>query len=263
MREAKTRYYLNVRVDNLTSDMALQRVEELVTQSKKNSRVFFTNVHSIHLSRKDPDLRAAINGADMVLPDGSGLMIAGRLLGKPIRENLNGTDFTPKVCEMAEARGWSVYLLGAKEEVVERCYENLQQRFPGLRLKGYHHGYFNEREEQSVIAEINNVRPDILLVALGSPLQEKWAARHASQIKVGVCFAVGGLFDFISQGKPRAPLWIRRLGMEWLFRFMQDPLDKWERIFIEIPVFLGLILTRNRKLISEEANPSLDWEEHL
>lgn len=258
MRETETHYYLNVRVDNLTTDTALQRVEELVTQNGKASRVFFTNVHSIHLSREDPDLQAAINEADMVLPDGSGLMIAGKLLGKPIRENLNGTDFTPRVCAMAEAKEWSVYLLGAREEVVKKCFENMRAQFPKLQLKGYHHGYFDDTGEESVIEEINELRPDILLIALGSPLQEKWAARYASRLNVGVCFAVGGLFDFISEEMPRAPLWMRRIGLEWLFRFMQDPFNKWERIFIEIPVFLSLVLTKNRELISEEVHTSLD-----
>lgn len=261
MRETTTRYFLNVRVDNLTTDTALKKVEEFITNTQNGEttrQVFFTNVHSIHLSRKDPDLQTVINKADMVLPDGSGLMIAGKLLGKPIRENLNGTDFTPRVCQMAEARGWSVYLLGAREDIVERCYRKMQTRFPELQLKGYHHGYFDDKEEEAVIDEINNSKPDILLIALGSPLQEKWIAGHASRLNAGVCFAVGGLFDFISEEKPRAPLWMRKLGMEWLFRFMQDPFNKWKRIFIEIPVFLSLILTKNQELITEETRPSLD-----
>lgn len=261
MKENYTRYFLNVRVDNVTSDVALRKVENFVTngRTEKGARqVFFTNVHSIHLSRTDHELQSVINNADMVLPDGSGLKIAGKMLGQPILENLNGTDFTPRVCQMAEKQGWSVYLLGAREETVARCYRNLQTRFPKLQLKGYHNGYFSKHEEKAIVDRINECKPDILFIALGSPLQEKWIAQHASDLEVRVCFAVGGLFDFISEDINRAPLWMRKAGFEWLFRFVQDPLNKWERIFIEIPVFLSLLFTKKQKLISKEARPSLD-----
>lgn len=240
----ETRYYMDVRVDNLSLDEALRQVENLIKQAEDDGvprQVFFTNVHSIHLARKNNRFQQYLDQADLVLPDGSGLKIAGKVLNMPILENLNGTDFTPKVCRMAEVGGWSMYLLGAKENVVKNCFDNMRSRFPNLSLAGYHNGYFSGEEENEIIAEINEKKPDILLVALGSPYQEKWVAQNADRLDVNVCFAVGGLFDFMSNEVERAPLWMRKLGIEWLFRFLQDPKAKWDRIFIEIPVFLSLI----------------------
>lgn len=251
----ETRFFMNVRVDNLSLDAALEGVETLLLDSRRDGvprEVFFANVHSIHLARKDREFRNFLNRADLVLPDGSGLNLAGRVLDMPIMQNLNGTDFTPKVCRMAEVGGWSVYLLGARREVVERCYHNLSKRYAHLELAGYHDGYFSEEDEGEIIRDINRAAPDLLLVALGSPRQEKWIARHAMHLNVGVCFAVGGLFDFMSNERARAPLWVRNLGMEWLFRFLQEPKGKWPRIFVEIPVFLSMVYKNRFSAIMEQ-----------
>lgn len=259
----ETRYYMDVRVDNLSLDMALERVETLIHESKRDGiprQVFFTNVHSIYLARKDPEFRRFLDQADLVLPDGSGLKIAGSILDMPIAENLNGTDFIPKVCRMAEVGNWSVYLLGAQEPIVQRCCRNLKLRFPHIPIAGFHNGYFSAAEEERVIYEINNLKPDILLVALGSPSQEKWVARNAGRLNAHICFAVGGLFDFLSDDKKRAPLWMRKSGIEWLFRFLQAPQNKWDRVLIEIPVFLWLVIQRKITLLIPRAHSiQLRW----
>jgi N-acetylglucosaminyldiphosphoundecaprenol N-acetyl-beta-D-mannosaminyltransferase len=239
-----TYYLFGVRVDNTRCESALERIRAYATQrvGSRAREVFFTNVHSIHLARHDPELRQCINHADLVLADGSGLNLAGKLFGSPIIENLNGTDFTPKVLSEALRNGWTVYLLGAAENVVRRCRDRLLKEFPGLKIAGFHHGHFPPAEEGSIVEEINRKRPNILLVALGSPLQERWIARHARELRVGVCVAVGGLFDFISGARTRAPHWVRALGIEWIYRFLQDPKSKWDRVVIEIPSFIGQLL---------------------
>ncbi|MEX1122468.1 MAG: WecB/TagA/CpsF family glycosyltransferase [Balneolales bacterium] len=244
MRE--TIYFLGVRVDNLTLEQALRRINGYISSSKAIScsrKVFFTNVHSIHLAKKDSDLYRCISNADMVLPDGSGLKIAGKVLNKPVKENLNGTDFTPIVCLMAESMGRSVYLLGAKKDVLIKCKKNLTKEFPNLNIIGAQHGYFDAAEEKKIIEDINKKKPDILLVAMGSPFQEKWITHNAPRLKARICLAVGGLFDFLSEELERAPLWMRKLGLEWVFRLLQDPRSKWSRVFIEIPVFFYLIMS--------------------
>ncbi len=243
----ETIYILGVRVDNLTLNQAVRRIRGYIDTSNKRKgarKVFFANVHSIHLARKNPDLYRNILNADLVLPDGSGLDIAGRLLNEPVKENLNGTDFIPVIFRAAERLGYSVYLLGAKPGTVDNCTDNLRIQFPNLEIAGSHHGYIDENLENKIIADINRKRPDILLVGMGSPLQEKWVTCNAPSLNVGVCFAVGGLFDFLSGEIERAPLWMRKTGMEWVHRFAQNPRDKWNRIFVEIPLFLFLILTR-------------------
>ncbi len=243
----ETIYFLGVRVDNLSLRNAISRVKGYIDNPNEHSRpkkVFFTNVHSIHLANRDPDLYRSILNADLVLPDGSGLNIAGKVMRKPVAENLNGTDFTPIVLRLAENLGYSVYLLGAKPNVIEQCTANVRRQFPSLHIAGAHHGYFKGEQEEGLIKDINEKKPDILLVGMGSPLQEKWITENASRLNTRVCFAVGGLFDFLSGNTARAPFWVRKIGFEWAHRFLQNPRDKWNRIFIEIPVFLYLVLTR-------------------
>jgi N-acetylglucosaminyldiphosphoundecaprenol N-acetyl-beta-D-mannosaminyltransferase len=238
--------FLGVRADKIDGTTALDSLRTFALRGGGRSPacVFFTNVHSIHLARRDQDFMDLINGADLALPDGTGLKIAGRLFGTPILENLNGTDLIPKFLEIAESEGLTVYLLGGLPEVVEGCYRWLSKTYPSLRIVGFRHGHFSPEEEKPIIEEINAVKPHILLVALGSPRQERWIARNSQHLKVGVCMGVGGLFDFLSGSRARAPRWMRQLGIEWVYRFIQDPKTKWDRVFIEIPTFLALIAAK-------------------
>lgn len=205
-------------------------------------KVFFINVHSIHIALRCSDLLQCINRADIVLPDGSGLKIAGKICGNPVVENLNGTDFTPKVLTMAQEEGFTVYLVGAREETLHACRKWLAANYPLLQIVGHHHGYFTVEQEHELIIDVNSKKPNIVLVALGTPRQELWISKHAPTLKAGICLAVGGLFDFLSGEQPRAPIWLRRIGMEWIFRFLYDPRTKWDRVIIEIPTFLILVL---------------------
>jgi N-acetylglucosaminyldiphosphoundecaprenol N-acetyl-beta-D-mannosaminyltransferase len=200
--------------------------------------VFFVNVHSLHLARKNGRFLHCVNGGDLVLADGSGLHLAGELLKTPIAENLNGTDFVPRVLREAEISRWSVYLLGARQEALERCEREIARKFPKLCIAGSHHGYFSKAEEAAILTEVNSAAPSILLVALGSPYQELWIGKYAPLLHARVCLGVGGLFDFLSGKRRRAPLWMRSCGIEWLFRFVVEPNMKWRRVLIEIPLFL-------------------------
>jgi N-acetylglucosaminyldiphosphoundecaprenol N-acetyl-beta-D-mannosaminyltransferase len=149
--------------------------------------------------------------------------------------------------------------LGARPGVVEACRQRLRERFPKLRVAGAHDGHFTAEGEKSILSDINEKQPAILLVALGSPLQEEWISRNAARLNVGVCLAVGGLFDFIAGVRKRAPSWMRATRIEWLYRFFQDPLSKWNRIVVEIPAFLlelaalRLVLPRVDPLLKHQA----------
>ena len=243
---------LGMYFDNITGVEALERVTHAVEHpGVRSTSVVFVNVHSVLLGRSDPAFRQIINSGDLVLPDGSGLAIAGRMHGERVKENLNGTDFTPRVLRLSAEKSWSVFLLGARREVVEQCCRNIEHWYPGVKIAGLHPGFFTRDEEDAIVAKINAAGPDILLVAMGSPLQEEWIARHHDRLRVRVAMAVGGLFDFLSGIRPRAPLWLRKFGLEFIFRFAHDPRGKWERIFVEIPWFLILVfwefITRSRK----------------
>jgi len=234
----------DVPIDNIDGSTALGYVERYGPRvdDREPRSVLFVNVHSLHLARRDVDFLDSLQKANLVLPDGSGLALAGKLLGHPIGENLNGTDFSPRVLELARDRQWSVFLLGGKAGVAERCKEVLLARWPGLAIVGMRHGHFSTEEEESIIAEINRIKPDLLFVAMGSPIQEKWIVQHAPALSVGMCFGVGGLFDFLAGERRRAPLWIRRVGLEWLFRFVMDPASKWDRVLVEIPLYVARVI---------------------
>ena len=251
-------HFFGVRFDNISKETALNTIYNFLTdkRKKKSRKIFFTNVHTIYLAGKNPEFAQTINNADLVLPDGSGLKIAGEIFSKPIKENLNGTDFAPLILETAVQLKAKVYLLGATEEVITRCVHKLNMKYPELIIAGFHSGYFLPGEKEKILTDMKNISPDIVLVAMGSPLQEIMVNKIAGQLKNSVCLAVGGLFDFMSGGKKRAPQLIRQLGLEWLFRFFQDPKTKWERIIIEIPAFLFSVI--KSRLFTNEIYSSAD-----
>lgn len=232
--------------DNIDRGLALAIIRRFLEDSEHHGPrlVSFANVHTITVARRDHELRYALHRADLVLPDGSGLALAGRVTGLPVRENLNGTDFIPLVLAMLAEQGRSVFLLGAREHVVAACAQDLPRRFPGLRIAGYRHGHFAGSDDGSVLAAITGARPDVLLVAMGTPVQEVWTTAVAHSLPVRICITVGGLFDFLSGERQRAPRWVRRLGMEWLFRFLHEPARKWDRVLMEIPGFLFRLAIR-------------------
>ncbi|MFI5236328.1 MAG: WecB/TagA/CpsF family glycosyltransferase [Ignavibacteriales bacterium] len=249
-------HFFGVRFDNITKASALKVIKNFLTNKQKPRKIFFTNVHTIFLAANNPAFAQSINNADLVLPDGSGLSIAGKLFSKPIKENLNGTDFTPLVLKTAAKLGSKVYLLGAAKEVVTECMYRLKEKFPGLKIAGHHPGYFPKEEEDKIVNEIKSISPDILLIAMGSPVQEQFAEKISRELHDTVCLAVGGLFDFIAGVRKRAPAIFRKTGLEWLYRFIQDPKTKWERIVIEIPLFLLSVISA--KLFTNSIYSSVD-----
>jgi N-acetylglucosaminyldiphosphoundecaprenol N-acetyl-beta-D-mannosaminyltransferase len=160
------------------------------------------------------------------------------MLNNPLLENLNGTDMLPYLCENAVKNRFRIFLLGAQPGVAEKAKANLIKKFNGLQISGTQHGYFGKEEEQKVIEKINKSKTDILLVALGVPKQEKWICGNLSKLQVKVAMGVGGLFDFYSGKIKRAPRWMREVGLEWLYRVLQEPKRMWRRYIIGNPLFL-------------------------
>jgi N-acetylglucosaminyldiphosphoundecaprenol N-acetyl-beta-D-mannosaminyltransferase len=249
-------HFFGVRFDNITRTTALKVIRDFLMNKQKPRKVFFTNVHTIFVAAKDTSFWQSINNADLVLPDGSGLSFAGKFFSRPVKQNLNGTDFTPLVLETAVQLGSTVYLLGAAQNIVTECVYKLKEKYPALKITGHHSGYFSQEEEDDLINEIKIISPDILLIAMGSPAQEFFADKISEHLNSTVCLAVGGLFDFIAGAKKRAPLLIRQTGLEWFYRFLQDPKTKWERIVKEIPLFLLSVITS--KLFTNNIYSSFD-----
>ncbi len=233
--------FLNFRFDRMSPREA---VELLLARllSRQGGRIYYANAHTMVTAAKNRALAQALEQKDLLLADGSGVRWGSALLRRPLIHNLNGTDLVPALCEAGKPRNLSVYLLGAKPGVVEEAAANLAKDYPGLVVAGTQHGYYSQEEAPQVLAAIREARPHLLLVAMGVPLQEIWIHQHADQLPGIACMGVGGLFDFIAKRVPRAPLWIRETGMEWLWRMMMEPGRLWKRYLIGNLVFLGLVL---------------------
>jgi N-acetylglucosaminyldiphosphoundecaprenol N-acetyl-beta-D-mannosaminyltransferase len=229
---------------NVTKDTALSHIQKTVCNQEKEC-ISFVNADCINISCEDSVYKNLLLTHDCILPDGAGIKIACRLIGEKLAENLNGTDFVPHLCKMAQENKYSIYLLGGTENVVEQMKTNLDKKYPGINICGTHHGYFdknNESKNNDIISSINLAAPNILLVAFGAPSQEKWMYKYESQLKTNVIMGVGGLFDFFSGHKKRAPMWIRKCNLEWLYRLNLEPRRLWKRYLIGNPLFIFRII---------------------
>lgn len=231
---------VGVSVASLGLDDAIAILQERI-RSRRFTRVGFLNAHVSNIACADQRLMSALRDF-LVLPDGVGVDIAARLLyGEAFPANLNGTDFVPALLA-ATAEPLTIGLLGAKPENVERAAAALAVRCPQHRVLVISDGFFSPLEEPAVLARAAEVRPDVLLVAMGVPKQEFFVAGRIGEEHATVTLAVGALFDFLSEAVPRAPGWVRRMRLEWLFRMLIEPGRLWRRYLLGNPVFLFHVL---------------------
>jgi len=199
------------------------------------------NPEIVWLCRRNEALRAAVNGAAMVLPDGIGIILGARILGTPFKAGrVPGVDFAAALfCKMAE-HGLSVFLLGAKPGVAELAGRNLAEKYGGLGIAGASDGYF--ADDESVIGKINASNPSLLLVCLGAPKQELWMAENMGRLRVPLCAGLGGALDIFAGKAKRAPVFFRRLGIEWLYRIVREP----HRIIrcLKLPLFVLAVIAK-------------------
>ena len=202
--------------------------------------VGIVNVAKIVNIQKDTVLRAGLNKADLVLADGMPLVWLSRMLGDPLPERIAGIDLMYRLLERASEKNYSVYFLGAKPKVVEKVVEVVKKTYPGLRIAGYRDGYFSQPEEYNVIENINKSSADILFVAISSPKKEIFLEKWRSHINVLICHGVGGSFDILAGVTKRAPLWMQKFGLEWLYRLIQEPRRMWKRYLVTNVIFIKL-----------------------
>jgi N-acetylglucosaminyldiphosphoundecaprenol N-acetyl-beta-D-mannosaminyltransferase len=241
-------FVVSSRVDALTIPQACEAI--LSPQLERAQLVFFAHPHALNLARFDRQLARRFAAADLVLPDGIGLRLAARILGFRLRHNLNGTDMLPLLCRGAAERGLPLVFVGGAPGVAQTCAERLKASEPGLDVAIATHGFQGAAETRALIERIRAVGPCVVLVGMGTPLQEAWATEHLSGLRGITAVTVGGVFDFYAGRIPRAPLWWRELGLEWLFRLIQEPRRLARRYLLGNPLFLTLAfaqrLTGNR-----------------
>ena len=212
----------------------LRRLEERPTNEPQ--QITYVNAHSMNLAQRNPEFRAALSRSAVVLNDGIGIGIAARMRGVRFPENLNGSDFTLRIISLASAHGWRVFLYGSHPGVAEAARTRLIAIEPRLQVAGVCDGYTNRPER--VLELIRNCGADLVVVALGQPAQEIWLAQNlnASGCHLGV--GVGAFLDFTSGRIKRAPTWMSRAGIEWVFRLTLEPTRLWRRYVIGSPLFL-------------------------
>ena len=233
---------LDVDIDRLGMDETVRRCAELIESGGPAQHVA-VNVAKIVALRDDPRLRAIVERCDLVSVDGQPLVWTSRLLGDPLPERVAGIDLMFRLLELAERRDYRVFVLGAKEDVLESAVARLTERYPRLTLAGFHHGYFADEESAEICAVVRASRPHILLVAMSSPRKEYWLAEHTADLGVPFSMGVGGSIDVVAGLTKRAPALMQRLGLEWFYRFLQEPLRLGPR-YLRTNARFAALLTR-------------------
>lgn len=218
--------------------------------ARGNGPFYLTSVNGEALARRalDPAFAALVDGADLISADGQPLVAASRLFSRHgLPERVATTDLYPIVARMAAETGVSFYLFGASEEVNRTTFDLTRRSFPGLDLRGRSHGYLSGAALERKLDEIDALAPDILWVAMGVPLEQEFVRRHAKRLtSVKIIKTSGGLFDFMSGAKKRAPKWMQAIGMEWAYRVWLEPRRLFKRYLTTNPVALMLLVTRTR-----------------
>jgi len=216
---------LGVAIDNLTMDEVLDTVEAQIAEGGFH-QIATANVDFLMRSVHDEELQETLCRCDLVLADGMPLVWASRLLGTGLKERVTGVDLVPRLAALSAQRGYRIFLLGANEASSAGTADWMHSNFPGSCVAGRYSPKYEQLEEmdhEDILSRIEAAQPDILLVAFGNPKQEKWLAMHRHRLKVPVCVGVGGSFDFLSGRISRAPMWMQRHGLEWLYRTIQEP----------------------------------------
>ena len=199
------------------------------------------NVAKLVNMRKDPELDASVRECDIINIDGMGVVLGARMLGHDVPQRVAGVDLFHELLAMSAQKGYSVFLLGAQDEVVSETARRVQQQYPELRLAGYHHGYFWD-DEEAMVERIRASGAQLLFVAITSPKKENFINKWRDRLGVTFVMGVGGTFDVVAGKVQRAPLWMQKVGLEWFYSVLQEPGRMWKRYLVTNSVFAWLLL---------------------
>lgn len=232
--------FMGCLIDNLSMDETVQKVESFIQSGRPHQHVV-VNVDKVVKASRDPELRGIINECALVNVDGMPVVWASRLLGKPLKERVAGVDLFESLVRRAAEKEWRVFFLGAREEVVRAVKDLYGTKLPRLQIAGYRNGYWKPEEETGVVKLIADSRPHLLFVAISSPKKEQFLGRYQAEMKVPFAMGVGGSFDVVVGKMKRAPMWMQKWGLEWFYRFLQEPVRMFKRYFIDDMYFFWLL----------------------
>jgi N-acetylglucosaminyldiphosphoundecaprenol N-acetyl-beta-D-mannosaminyltransferase len=236
---------LGVQFSNLDEPELVALLDDRISKARK-TQVCFVPTNSILAARKDKHVMDVYNAADIVICDGVPVKWAAGFLGTPLKERLTGFDFFPHFIQHCAEKNYSVYFLGAKEGVAKQLATQYQSRYPGISVAGYYTppfaATFSDDQNTAMRSAINAVQPDVLFVSLTAPKQDIWIHQQLNNLNVKLAIGVGAAFDSEAGSLKRAPILMQQMGLEWLFRFIQEPRRMFRRYFIEAPVFIPLVI---------------------
>lgn len=236
---------LGISFQSLNRQQLLATIKTAV-ETNQRALVLSGNILSFNLAYEQEWLKALFNQADVIRIDGAGLRLGARLLGYQLPERMTWADFAWDLANLCSEQDFSLYLLGGRPGLAEKAGAQLQTRYPSLLIAGIHHGYFNKTsghpENEAILQQINMVKPDMLIIGFGMPLQEKWLEENRHRLEAKVTLTGGAVFDYISGELHRAPHWLTNNGFEWLGRLIIEPRRLWRRYLIGNPLFLVRVL---------------------
>lgn len=238
--------FYNLKINNFNTDETLSICQEFF-RNEQNNLIFFVNAHCFNMAQNNAGYKNALNNVDLLLNDGIGIKLGAKMAGINIRENMNGTDFIPKLISLARKMEQNIYLLGGEEGIAQKAAETLKSKLDGLSIVGTRNGFFEFDDDGEVVDDIVSKNTDLLVVGMGVPRQELWLTKNKDKLKgVKISVAGGAVLDFISGKVERAPRWMQKTGIEWIFRLVQEPKRLFKRYFVGIPVFFLNILKLKR-----------------
>ncbi len=243
LRSAPTTTILSIPVDHITQAAAVEAVGAMIARGEPRQLVTL-NPEFVMLAQRHREFRQVLQQADLRLADGVGLIWAARWLRRPLPGRVTGVGLCEALASSAAQRGWRLFLLGAAPGVAAAAGAALERRYPGVQIVGCWAGSPQPTAAAEILALVNAAQPDILLVAYGAPAQDLWIATHRAAISAPVALGVGGTFDFLAGRVPRAPLWMQRAGLEWLFRLARQPW-RWRRM-LALPRFVVAVVRGGR-----------------
>ena len=244
MNKTEKQPLLNAYVNNVTMSEALQEICTLV-ETKTKSYIVAVNVDVVMKMEKDDYLRKITNEADLTLVDGKPLIWFAKWHKCPVKAKISGSDLVPELCRVAAEKGYRVFIIGGAEGVADKAKENLERNLVGIQIVGTYappFGFEKDKDEiQRINAIISDSHPDLLIVCFGCPKQEKWIYENYQFYKGTVSICAGATVDFLAGNVDRAPVWMSEHGLEWLFRFLQEPKRLFKRYFVDDIKILGLV----------------------
>lgn len=249
MKNSNRYKIFNTYVDALSFDETIERIEQIIAERKPTQHVVI-NASKINLMQQDEKLTEIVNSCPLINADGASIVWSAKKIGIPLTERVTGIDLFLKLIEISNIKGYKIFLFGAKEEVVNKVKSVFEEEYPDLQIVGTRNGYFKEADEIGIVGSVCQSNADILFVAFSSPKKEYWINKYLNELNVPFVMGVGGSFDIVAGVTDRAPVWMQNNGLEWFYRFIQEPRRMFKRYIIGNAKYV--MLTYKMKLLTKE-----------